>query len=309
MQKLEHILFLSNPTINQDAAIRQVKQLCHATGARLTLIDVAPKTNPIWQKYQESLGDVEGQITKQMRNELQSLEADFRQNGIQVKSQLEVGRAHEAVIKQVKEEPTDLVIVNAHHGQSLKQAFFGSTALHLIRKCPCPVMAVRSGNRQPPQRVMAAIDLTSDTGFETNRRSMNPDILQSAEYLGKQLHMELHVVQAWQLENEGYLQLRGGLEDNIMEELMNDMRSEFVSITEHYCSEHLEQPLPPGQRHVVHGHAAHVIASQSQLHDIDLLVMGTVSRHGLKGLLIGNTAEEILSVTDCSILVLKPKDA
>lgn len=309
MQQLKHILFLSNPTINQDAAIRQVKQLCETSNAKLTLMDVVPQINPIWQKYQESLGDIEGQITKQMRNELESLEADFRKHGIDVESHLTEGRAHEEVIARVKEAAIDLVVVNAHHGQSLKQAFFGSTALHLIRKCPCPVLAVRSGNRQPPKRIMAAIDLTTDTGFETNRRSMNPDILRSAQYLGEQLNMQLHVVQAWQLENEGYLQLRGGLEDNVMEAMMKDMRAEFVSITDNYCSEHLSQPLPPGQRHVVHGHAAHVIASQSQIHEIDLLVMGTVSRHGLKGLLIGNTAEEILSVTDCSVLVLKPKEA
>ena len=34
--------------------------------------------------------------------------------------------------------------------------------------------------------------------------------------------------------------------------------------------------------------------------------MGTVGRHGLSGILIGNTAEDILSNVDCSVLALKP---
>jgi nucleotide-binding universal stress UspA family protein len=39
---------------------------------------------------------------------------------------------------------------------------------------------------------------------------------------------------------------------------------------------------------------------------IELLVLGTVGRSGLAGMLIGNTAEEILRRVDCSVLALKP---
>ena len=38
----------------------------------------------------------------------------------------------------------------------------------------------------------------------------------------------------------------------------------------------------------------------------DLIVIGTVGRSGIKGLLIGNTAEKVLDTCDCSILTVKP---
>ncbi|HVS10740.1 MAG TPA: universal stress protein [Planctomycetota bacterium] len=38
----------------------------------------------------------------------------------------------------------------------------------------------------------------------------------------------------------------------------------------------------------------------------DLLVLGTVARTGIAGVLIGNTAEEILDRIACSVLVVKP---
>ena len=42
---------------------------------------------------------------------------------------------------------------------------------------------------------------------------------------------------------------------------------------------------------------------------IDLLVMGTLSRKGLPGVLIGNSAEKILAqVPHASVLAVKPKD-
>ena len=49
-----------------------------------------------------------------------------------------------------------------------------------------------------------------------------------------------------------------------------------------------------------------VIAEFIQKNDIDLLVMGTVARSGLSGIIVGNTAEKILNHVDCSVLTLKP---
>ena len=40
--------------------------------------------------------------------------------------------------------------------------------------------------------------------------------------------------------------------------------------------------------------------------DADLVVMGTVARTGIPGLIIGNTAEAVLSQLRCSVLAIKP---
>lgn len=38
----------------------------------------------------------------------------------------------------------------------------------------------------------------------------------------------------------------------------------------------------------------------------DLIVIGTVGRSGIQGLLLGNTAEKVLDTCDCSIFTVKP---
>jgi nucleotide-binding universal stress UspA family protein len=40
----------------------------------------------------------------------------------------------------------------------------------------------------------------------------------------------------------------------------------------------------------------------------DLVVMGTVSRGGIPGLLMGNTAERLIDRIDCALLTVKPQD-
>ena len=41
-------------------------------------------------------------------------------------------------------------------------------------------------------------------------------------------------------------------------------------------------------------------------HDVELLVMGTVGRAGVLGLITGNTAERLLPQIPCSVLAVKP---
>ena len=40
----------------------------------------------------------------------------------------------------------------------------------------------------------------------------------------------------------------------------------------------------------------------------DVVVLGTISRAGIPGLLVGNTAERLLGILDCSLVVVKPDD-
>ena len=41
--------------------------------------------------------------------------------------------------------------------------------------------------------------------------------------------------------------------------------------------------------------------------DIDLIIMGTVNRTGIPGLLIGTAAETILAAVQCGVLAVKPE--
>jgi nucleotide-binding universal stress UspA family protein len=63
--------------------------------------------------------------------------------------------------------------------------------------------------------------------------------------------------------------------------------------------------LSPGF-HLPKGPAKKVIASMAAELRADLVVMGTVARTGISGLIIGNTAEAILDQLTCSVLAIKP---
>ena len=58
---------------------------------------------------------------------------------------------------------------------------------------------------------------------------------------------------------------------------------------------------------VIRGDPADVIPKKVQELNALFLIVGTVSRSGAAGLIIGNTVEEILQRVDCSVVTVKPQ--
>jgi universal stress protein E len=58
--------------------------------------------------------------------------------------------------------------------------------------------------------------------------------------------------------------------------------------------------------HLVHGHAADAIADVAARTRAGVVVLGTLARAGLPGLIIGNTAERVLGMLEASIIAVKP---
>jgi len=72
------------------------------------------------------------------------------------------------------------------------------------------------------------------------------------------------------------------------------------------CCSHTIYKNLEHQVYMLKGEAGRLILALAKAREVELIVMGTVSRTGLTGFLIGNTAEKVLRQADCSVLVVKP---
>ena len=71
----------------------------------------------------------------------------------------------------------------------------------------------------------------------------------------------------------------------------------------------LDQNHIPRQDDNIHsreGRSEEVIKKSIDDLDVDVIVMGSVGRTGVPGLLIGNKAEKILTTINCTVLTVKP---
>ncbi len=204
----------------------------------------------------------------------------------------------------------DLVIKCADPSTSLRDVFLGSTDMHLLRKCPCPVWIIKPSNHAHHRRILAAVDRDPE---DARRSGLNRPILELATSLALAESSELHIVHAWGLFAESlYRSPRSNLteaEVDAMVEKEENARRQWLEqlLDEHGVAlgkegmDHLSPRL-----HLIKGPARQVIPIKVEELDADLIVLGTVARTGIPGLFMGNTAESILNQIDCSVLAIKP---
>ena len=65
-------------------------------------------------------------------------------------------------------------------------------------------------------------------------------------------------------------------------------------------------PVPDSAVHLQQGVAAEALLALSRNLPADIVIMGAISRSGLKKIFIGNTAERVLDRLPCDLLIVKP---
>jgi len=114
------------------------------------------------------------------------------------------------------------------------------------------------------------------------------------------------VVYVWNLYGSEMLQHR--LPTTEYETLLSYNRQQHRESFDRLLSDCCQQALAP-VAHMLEGEPSQAIPQHCQAQAADLLICGTVARHGIPGLLLGNTAERIVNRVNCSILaVVPPKD-
>lgn len=308
MKHFKSILFFSNPELKQDNAVRRAGILAKQDGASLTILSVT-KVLPddLRLPTADTVEELQAQIVHDHQAQAEKLANEFRKEGVDVLVKSVVGTAFMEIIREVLREQHDLVILAADGKHTLLTRLFGSTSMHLMRKCPCPVWVVKPGSAKPYNRILAAVDTTADPWDDT-KQSINPLILQLASSLAQMDNGELHVVQAWSVFYEGYLQVRGNLSDQVIRRLRKDTKQDYLDKLTGLVKATNLGDTRPVQTHLKQSdNPAQVIINLARKEKIDLLVMGTVCRTGLSGFFIGNTAEEVLSAVSCSVLTVKPE--
>ena len=225
-----------------------------------------------------------------------------RQSDLQVDSKILYGIPFLEIIREVLRHGHDLVMTTAQGRSKLKERFFGSTTMHLMRKCPCPVWVVKATQPEWHTRILAAVDPNPN---DEERQALNVKIMDLATSLARLEQRELVVVHAWTFPVErslrgGHVRLSSDV-DRWVSGAREQHRRWLIDLLQPYALEELEHEV-----YLLKGEAGRLIPEVAAVKEAKLIVMGTVSRTGVAGLLIGNTAEKILGQVNCGVLAVKP---
>ncbi len=300
MKRFKNILVVHDGRESGQATLTRAIDLARRNQAKVTVVQVIDQIPRNYRMLIVSLlpEEIMAVVVREHTALLEKYVANVAEAG-QVELKVVVGQEFIEIIKEVLRNEHDLVIKTARGMGGTLGMLFGSTAMHLLRKCPCPLWLIKPEQGPSFGRVMAAVDVEPGIEQEGN---LNTKIMEMATSLAQTEHSELHVVHAWSKPDVRYL--TGELDsfpDNI-EALDTEAKDMHVCWLGDFLAQYDQQYT----EHVVEGLADEVISGFAEQHQIDLIVMGTVCRTGIPGFFIGNTAEKIVHRIDCSVLALKP---
>jgi len=301
MDKLNKILVIFDEKHNTQTAMLRAIELSKLTGASIHIVASA-YTNlnflngELLVETEALLREgIQSKLNKELRTYTDSLDA----GGIDISYEsLWSPRPHYDIARLCKNEPFDLLIKTANKHGRFEGIFHTPLDWHLLRDCPCPVLLVSEEKWTKDGPIIAAIDANTD---DEAHIKLNHQLLETANYLSSLLGNKVIVGNACPplpvLVDLEYTSIDP---TTYIDSMHKAAENNIAIITQSYGIEKENVK-------VVDGIPEDEIPRLAEKLNSRLIILGTVSRSGLKGYLMGNTAEQLLHNIHCDILALKPE--
>ncbi|MGQ0383840.1 MAG: universal stress protein [Gammaproteobacteria bacterium] len=206
---------------------------------------------------------------------------------------------HESIVREVLREKSDLAVAESHRHTRLARVVLSNTDWQLIRLCPCPLLFVKTARPYGRARVLAAVD---PMHAHAKPAGLDAAILAAGDWLARSFDGQLHAAHAYPLATpftSGVLVEPVQLPADVSAGQLARIRAAFDALLAAYA-------LPKARRHLCAGSAALELAAIAERIGAGVVVMGAISRSGLRRLFLGHTAERVIDRLNCDVLVLKP---
>lgn len=314
MHRFKNILCLVDADETSKQVLQHAEAVARTQQAKLTLVCVVenlPQKLELQDDFIAAEKILENALA-QRRQYLKGLIESVKSTTV-INYKVLTGTAFISIIQEVLRHQFDLLIKHADSG-GLMQRLFGSLDMHLLRKCPVPVWLLKNAEPRVNKRILAAVDVENhypqhelDTRYQLNRST-----LETAGAVASIESAELYVVSVWEAIAEDFIHSGVAITDNDVNRYVDSVsqryRTNLDALLSAWATDNprLAQGLASPQSILLKGLPRKKIPEFAREIDADLVVMGTVARTGISGLIMGNTAESILNELNCSVLAIKP---
>lgn len=300
MAEHEGVLVVVDPTASEHPSIERAAWLARHSGARLELFisDHSPQLDG------PAGAEARAAVLERHRLRLEQLAAPLKKAGLTVDSEARWDHPlHDSIARKAVDSRADLVIKDTHYHSALQRSIFSNTDWSLIRSCAATLWLVKP--RPPGQRpcFIAAVDPLHERDKPAD---LDQRILERAAGLCATLGGELHVFHAFDVSTAIAASTDAMTMPIVLpiNEVTDAMRAEHTDAVARLCKAY---GVPPERMHVHQGGTRPLLMALTDQLRADAVVMGAISRSGLKGLFLGNTAEDVLDRLHCDLIIVKPQ--
>ncbi len=291
------------------ATLRKAAVLARATGARIELFHALE--NPSSSRKSVVIRSRSGSkrpmplaedALARAGRRLEGIARSSWARGCEVRSSVALDSPpHEAIVRRAMGSRVDLVIAATRsHGRAAR-LLLRNTDWELIRHSPTPLLLAKSRSVYRKPAILVAVD-----PFHAHAKPARLDeqLLATGEELARLLGGSVHIFHAYMplpARVEGPLGEPIAWESAKIEQVHSaQVRAVFDRLAD-------QANIAPSHRHVPMGDVASELEATVRRVRAAFVVMGAVSRSGLRRIFIGSTAERVLDRLSCDVLTLKPR--
>jgi universal stress protein E len=304
MTEQKRVLVVVDPTASSHPALERAAWLARRARARIELFisDYAPQlADP--RSHGVAAKDAREALIERHRRRLEFIAEPLRKDGLDVAIDARWDYPlHDSIVRKSQESGADLVFKDTHYHSVLKRSIFSNTDWNLIRDCAAPLWLVKPRPAGQRPCFVAAVDPLHERAKPAD---LDNRIVATAKALAATLGGEVHVFHAFNVMTEVAITA-----DPVtmpiaipVDGLADALRADHVEAVENLCKEH---GIPPDRTHVEQGGTRESLLALTDQLRADAVVMGALSRSGIRGLFLGNTAEDVLDQLHCDLIIVKP---
>jgi universal stress protein E len=295
------VVAVRSPEQKRQAAVTKAAGLARRSGARLTLLHAFSMPYPLPSRIPANSGDILEGVAAERRRQLAALAKPLRAAGLKVDCKVVWDfPSAEAIVRFVLASKPDLLVAESRRHSRVGRWFLANTDWELIREVPCATWFVKHERLPKSLTFLVAVD---PTHARAKPSRLDDRLVGAAGDAIRQLGGKAALVHA---EDMTQVLPKGFLAEVMIpraavaasERARTAVRAAIGRLADRHGLANAEQVVRPGL-------PAEVIAKAARDVKADVLVMGVVSRRGLKRSFVGNTAEDVIDAADCDILVIK----
>jgi universal stress protein E len=302
LRKLERILVaVANPSSGVTNAIRRASALARGTGASIELFNAIPASVSAGNLHAATERFTRLEAEQNTRR-LEQTANRLRREELIVTTKVQTGYAvHEALLREVRTAGADLLVIETHKHNIFARLLLTQTDFELIRHCPVPLLIVKRRAAWHRPHVLAALD-----PFHAQDKPLGLDreIARAAHSVAAAVRGSVYAAHVYPPPRGVATDMSVGVAGSALEQ---EDRKYRAAVRRHFYGAVARCGIARNKARLVCGDPAADLPVVARSMRAALIVMGAVSRSGLKRIFIGSTAERALDSFTCDVLVVKPR--
>ena len=271
LSKLDELLLATDRSAFSEGAVREAINFAVKCSSRLYVMSVL-ETNP---QYETIGADVYEKEETEALKYLESVKARALQAGVySCEAVLHYGEEpYRLIVNEAVEKKVDMIIIGRRGRGGLMKVLMGQVAAKVIGHAPCKVLVVPRAAKIEYKNILVATDGSAHS------------VAAASEAIGIAKRCGSAVIALSTAYTEGDLEEAKANVDKVVD-MAHDEGVPIEAIT------------PMGRSH-------NVIVETAGGRGVDLIVMGTYGKTGIKRLLMGSSTERVIGHAGCAVLVVR----